>query len=151
MKVRSDLAVSTVPSDETHKGRTVVVAYMSPFGGAGIYMTPQEATALSTALLHEVKKQQAANGVVKQQRGGMRHEDAANLHVERAVRALRTLAYPTRDAGPHVSPPVALDLQIDYRPPNQNIGHATFALKFTNGTMLAGALEQLHVRLPGER
>lgn len=54
MEIHSDLEVRLVPEADVFKGREIVIAYTSPFGGAGIQLTPAQALSLADALRSQV-------------------------------------------------------------------------------------------------
>jgi len=49
--VRDDLRIVKVPPEDVFRRRSIAIAYQSPFGGAGIYLTPEDARACGRALL----------------------------------------------------------------------------------------------------
>lgn len=57
MKVKDRDDINILPADEPFKGRTIALAYEAPFGGAAVYLTPDDATELARSLLVEAREQ----------------------------------------------------------------------------------------------
>lgn len=53
---RDDLEVKRVSEEDVLKGRSIVIAYTAPHGGAGIYLTPEDARHLAEDLLRASAK-----------------------------------------------------------------------------------------------
>ena len=51
IRVRDDLEIRTIAPEDVHRGRGIALAYSSSSGGAGIYLTEQDAANLAAALV----------------------------------------------------------------------------------------------------